>query len=102
MNKSVDEYNNSYLYSIDKNPISAEYFALSEKVETNSKLPKFKVGDRVRITKCKNIFSKGYTENWSKGIFVTDSTLKDNPWMYKIKDLKGGKVLEVFMKKKCC
>ena len=28
--------------------------------------PKFKVGDRVRISKYKNIFAKGYTQNWSK------------------------------------
>ena len=32
----------------------------------NPKVPKFKVGNRFRITKHKNIFSKGYTENWSK------------------------------------
>ena len=30
-------------------------------IETNSKSAKFKVGDKVRITKYKNIFSKGYT-----------------------------------------
>ena len=28
--------------------------------EINNKDPKFKVGDRVRISKCKNIFAKGY------------------------------------------
>ena len=31
--------------------------------------PKFKIGDRVRISKYKNIFAKGYTQNWS-GVFV--------------------------------
>ena len=29
----------------------------------NNKDPKFKVGDRVRISKYKNIFAKGYTPN---------------------------------------
>ena len=42
-----------------------DYSALTEENETNSKIPKFKVNDRVRITKYKNIFSRGYTENWS-------------------------------------
>ena len=46
-----------------KNPINADYSALTEKIETNPKLLKFKVGNRVRITKYKNIFSKGYTGN---------------------------------------
>ena len=32
--------------------------------------PKFKVGDHVRISKYKNIFSKGYTPNWSEEVFV--------------------------------
>ena len=38
----------------------ADYSALTEKIETNSKAPKFKVGDRFRITKYMKIFSKGY------------------------------------------
>ena len=32
-------------------------------LKTNLKTSKFKVIDRVRITKYKNIFTKGYTEN---------------------------------------
>ena len=46
----------------------------------NPKAPKFKVNDRVRITKHKNLFSKGYTGNWSRQIFIIDSVLKTNPW----------------------
>ena len=38
--------------------------------KTNDKDPKFKVGDRVRISKYKNIFAKGYTPNWSEEVFV--------------------------------
>ena len=39
------------------------------------KAPKFKVGGRIKITKYKNIFSKGYTKNWSGEIFVISSAL---------------------------
>ena len=42
-----------------KKAIKADYSTLSEKNEMNPKIPKIKVNDRVRITKCKNIFSKG-------------------------------------------
>ena len=43
------------------------------------------------ITKYKNIFSKGYTENQSREIFIINTALKTNPWTYKIKDLTGEK-----------
>ena len=39
---------------------------------------------RVRITKYKNIFSEGYTENWLLLI-----VLKINSWIYEIKYLNG-------------
>ena len=57
----------------------------------NSKASKFKTDGRVRITKYKNIFSKGYTENWSIEIFIINSELKANPLIYKIKDLNRKK-----------
>ena len=60
-----------------KKPIDADYSALTEDIESSHQAPKF--GDRVRITKYKNIFSKGYTENWPREIFVLDSVLKTTP-----------------------
>ena len=75
--KLVDLYNNTYHHSIGKKPINAGYSAFIEKIERNSKSPKFKVNDRVIISKYKNIFSKGYTENLSREIFIIDSVLKD-------------------------
>ena len=70
MIKLVDQYNNTYHYSINNKPINADYSALSEKIETNLKSPKFKVNDTIRITKYKNIFSKIYTENWSRDTYL--------------------------------
>ena len=83
-NKLVDQHNNTYHHSINKKPINADYSALTEKIETNSKASKFKVNDRVRITRYKNIL-KVYTENWSREIFIINSVLKTNPWTYQIK-----------------
>ena len=42
---------------------------------------------------------KGYTENWSREIFIIDSVLKANPWTYQIKDLNGGKIMGSFNEK---
>ena len=50
LNKLADHYNNTYHFSIGKKPINADYSALTEKIETTPKAPKFKVNDRVRNT----------------------------------------------------
>ena len=76
MNKLVDQYNNNYHHSINKKPINANYSDLTEIIETNPIATKFKVDDRIGITKYKNIFSKDYTENWSREIFIIDSVWK--------------------------
>ena len=99
LNKLGDQYNNNYPHSISKSPINADYSALSEKIETNSKAPKFKVNHGVRIIKYENIFSKGYTGRCSREIVIIDSVLKDNPWTYKIKDLNVKKITKHFNEK---
>ena len=99
LSKLVDQHNNIYHCSINKKPINADYSNLTEKTEINHKAPKFNVNDRVRITKYKNIFSKGNTENWPREIFVIDSVLKTNPWTYKIKDLNREKIIGSFYEK---
>ena len=60
MYKIIEEYNNSYHRAIGKKPILADYSVLTDKFETNLKALKFKVADRIRITKCKKTFSKEY------------------------------------------
>ena len=70
------------------------------KKEVNDRNPKFKVGDRVRISKHENIFAKGYTPNWSEKIFVIKKVKKNQShghiWVA-ISMVK--KLLEHFMKK---
>ena len=45
----------------------------------NEKGPKFKVGDRVRISKHKNIFAKRYTQNWSEEVFLVSKINNTDP-----------------------
>ena len=67
----VNEYNNT-VYRIMKMKLtdvtSDSYAEYNE--DSNEKDPKFKVGDHVRISKYKNIFAKGYTQNWSEEVFI--------------------------------
>ena len=76
MNKFVDEYNNSYHLSVGKNHINVDCSAFTEEFETTRKAHKFKVDNRVSMTKYKSTFSKGYIKTWPKKIFVIDSLLK--------------------------
>lgn len=54
------------------------------------------VGDRVRISKYRNVFSKGYTPNFSEEVFVIDAVKSNsNPIVYYLRDrhgevIKGG------------
>ena len=99
MNKLADECNNTYHHYIDKKPIDGDFCAFSEEFESIHKALKFKVGNKFMITKYKNIFSKCYSKNWSRLIYLIDSVLKTSPWMYKIKDLNREKVIRNFREK---
>ena len=59
-------------------------------METLKQKPKFKKGDKVRISKYKrNVFDKGYTPNWTEEVFTVDKIQYTNPITYKLKDLRG-------------
>ena len=77
-----------------KNDFFAKYNEAS-----NEKDPKFKVNDHVRISKCKNIFAKGYAPNWSEEIFVVKKIKNTVPWTYVISDLNGEKIVGSFYEK---
>jgi hypothetical protein len=103
LQKLIDEYNNRYHASIKMTPFDASKRENRAKVLRNlypvkpySAKPKFKIGDRVRIYKWKNIFEKGSTENWTKEIFIVTAVKNTYPVTYKIKDLHGEDILGSF------
>ena len=64
--------------------------------EYNKRSARFNVNDRVRISKFKNIFAKGYTPNWSGEIFIVDKINYTVPYTYNLKDLNGKEILGGF------
>ena len=76
---------------------STKYIESSK--EINNKNSKFKDGDIARISKYKNIFAKGYTQNWSEEIFVIEKVKDTVPWTYIIRDLKGEEIVRPFYEK---
>ena len=91
----MDKYNSTKHRSIGMTPSDARkpsnyqqafkslYF---KKVQSRYKEPEYKVGDKVRITVKKNIFEKGYTNNWTDKIYTITEVLKTLPPTYRIKD----------------
>ena len=60
----VNKYSNTYHRTIKMKPTDVKYNTFNNIAkEVNDKDPKFKVGDHVRISKYKNIFAKGYTQD---------------------------------------
>ena len=64
--------------------------------EHNEKDSRFKVGDRVRISKFKDIFAKRYTPNWSTEIFIINKIYDTVPHTYNLKDLNDEKIIGSF------
>ena len=93
----VKEYNNKYHIPIKMKPVDVKDNTYTDfKKEINDKDPKFKVGDHVRISKYKNIFTKGYMPNWSEEIFIIKKIKNTVPWTYVINDLNGEKIIGTF------
>lgn len=61
--------------------------------------PKFKVGDRVRITKKRSIFTKGYVPRWTEEVFTIQRVLNTQPRTYKIIDDNKDIVVGSFYEK---
>ena len=66
----MGEYNNTYHRTIEMKPIEVKGNTYIDSInKVNDKDSKFKVGDHIRISKYKNIFAKGCTQNWSEEDF---------------------------------
>ena len=67
----LTKYHNAFHRTIKMKPINVTSGSYAEySVDSNEKDPKFKVGDRVRISKYKNVFANGYSQNLSEKVFA--------------------------------
>lgn len=53
---------------------------------------KFRVGDRVRISRYRAVFEKGYEPNWSHEVFKVVKVHLTNPRTYLLEDINGEKI----------
>ena len=101
----VKEYNNTRHFSIKMTPVKASKKEnelrvwrnlYPEHFERHDIKPKFSVGDKVRISKKKNTFEKGYTTRWTEEIFTMIEVKHTSPITYKIADLIGEEIKGTF------
>ena len=83
----VNKYNNTKHSTIKMKPIDVKNNKRVYIDEHNEKDSRFKVGDRVRISKFKNIFAKGYTIDK-----INDAV----PYTYSLKDLNDDEIIGSF------
>ena len=67
--------------------------------ESDKKDIKIKASDTFRISRFKNVFSKGYTPNWSEEIFIVKKIKNTVPWTYVISDLNIEEIIGSFYEK---
>ena len=90
----VRSYNDSYHRSIGMAP-SAVNGANQETVwqrlygHDGGGTPKYRVGDRVRISKAKRHFEKGYMANWTEELFTIVDVHRSDPPVYRLVDWHG-------------
>ena len=94
----VDKYNSTYHRSIKLTPSDARnpsnYQHVCSALYGNVRKatsPKFRVVDKVRITRKKGTFEKGFTPNWTE-VFTISSVKATNPPTYTITDQHGEPV----------
>ena len=97
----VKECNNTRHSSIKMTPVKASKKEnelevrrnlYPEHLEVYDIKPKFSVGDKVRISKKKKTFEKGYTTRWTEEILTIVEVKRTQPPTYKIADLNGEEI----------
>lgn len=92
----VDSYNHSVHRIIKTKPADVNYanvdeireiFHQQQQQRPNTIVGDINIGDKVRISKVKSVFAKGYLPNWTEEIFtVAEINRKFSPTTYKLRD----------------
>lgn len=79
-----------------KDVTDADERELLKRIAKQRKIPlkqlKFKVGNRVRVSKYKNIFEKVYTPSWMTEIFTVDQVKQTKPITQKLNDYQDQSI----------
>lgn len=103
LDKLVNAYNHSYHRIIQCKPVDVTKeteAAIQERLRKWQKRPqkpfKFNVGDKVRLSKSKGVFEKGYLANYTREIFEITFRMRKPLPVYRVKDANGVPVKGYF------
>jgi hypothetical protein len=108
LDKLMKIYNNKVHSTIGMSPVKAskkekEMTVLQNIIDKTRSIPitkaKFKTGDKVRISRLKATFEKGYLPNWSEELFIVDKVQNTVPVTYKLKSLLDEEIEGGFYEK---
>ena len=88
INNALKKYNNRVHGTTKMTPFEASIDKPIPSLipSNNNKLPKFQVGDFVRVPDKRSEYSKGYTTNWNRELLKIHSINKTNPVTYTLED----------------
>ena len=91
----MHSYNHTYHRTIGRSPASVK---VTDEVTIHQRMygsedgpsePTLKVGDKVRISKTRRTFDKGYLPNWTEEIFTIHESIATTPPTYRLHDYDG-------------
>jgi hypothetical protein len=96
----IDKYNNSPHRGIQKYT-SYQVYRDGQLLHTipekkNEKPQKFKVGDKVKISRQLGVFDRGYKPKWQKEVFEVKEVKKTSSYMYVLKDSNNETIIGSF------
>lgn len=99
--QTIENYNNTKHRTTGMKPVDINKQNEQDVLPTYSflkiaNIPKFSLGDVVRISKEKYVFKKGYTPNWTTELFKIVKIRTTNPTTYHLTDMSGRPILGCF------
>jgi len=95
----INEYNNSKHRTIGMTPVQADTNPTSVEIMQRKIIKrknKFNIGDNVRISTYKGVFTKGYLPSWSTEIFKIVKINETLPTTYQLQDYTGKPIAGCF------
>ena len=89
LDTAMEKYNNRVHGTTKMTPfemVTNTNKIINIKINKNEKIPKFQVGNYVRVPDKRNIYSKGYTTNWNRELFKIHKINPTNPVTYGLVD----------------
>ena len=101
LDKIIESYNNSFHRSIGMTPNEVNFenaHVVRKRLYPLKPKPKWKynIGDKVRISKARHVFQRGYLPQWSEEIFTISDKNPTYPVTYRLTDLTGESIKGAF------